>query len=241
MLLDLHTDISGAGPPLVLLAGGHMTHELCFGPYRAALDAQHTTIALELQGHGRTPDVDRVPTLVAMADDVIAAVEGLGHERVAILGYSLGAMVAVEVAVRRPDLVDKLVVLSAAFAPDGAVEIDFTSDPPDPRMPRAEDFAEMAAAYRAVAPDPDHQEAFDEKLQPTVQEHRGWTDHQIGGLSMPVLYVLGDQDFTSVEHGERVAELLPHGRLVVLPDHTHMQVGQDGVAIVSAALPFLAP
>ncbi|HEX7133140.1 MAG TPA: alpha/beta hydrolase [Iamia sp.] len=238
--LDVYREVVGEGPPLVLLPGGLLTWELNFGNIRDALAEEHTTIAIELQGHGRTADIDRAPSLAAMADDVTAVLADLGHERAAVYGFSLGAMVALELALRTPSVVERLVFGSAAYAPDGSVDLgDPEADPPNPRMPTPEDFAAMEAAYRAVAPDPDGFEAFSEKLQPTVHEYVGWPAGDIRTLETPTLVLLGDTDFVTIEHAAGMAELLPHGQLAVVPDATHMGMTRRPEQVLALIRPFL--
>jgi len=137
--LDVDREVVGDGPPLVLLPGGLLTCELTFGTTRDALAEDHTTIAVELQGHGRTADIDREPTPTAMADGVAAVLADLGHERAAFFGFSLGAMVALELAMRSPGIVERLVFASTS---DGYVDLGPPdADPPNPRMPTPEELA----------------------------------------------------------------------------------------------------
>jgi len=239
--LDVYRDVVGDGPPLVLLAGGLLTWELTFGTTRDALAEVHTTIAVELQGHGRTADIDREPTLTAMADDVAAVLADLGHERAAVFGFSLGAMVALELAMRSPSVVERLVFASTPYSPEGSVDLGPPdADPPNPRMPTPADFAEMEAAYRAVAPDPDGFAAFSEKMQPTVHELVGWSADEVRALDIPTLVLLGDTDFVSIEHAAEMVALLPHGQLAVLPGATHMDITRRGEQVLAVVRPFLA-
>jgi pimeloyl-ACP methyl ester carboxylesterase len=177
-----------------------------------------------------------------MADDVAAVLADLGHERAAVFGFSLGAMVALELAMRSPSVVERLVFASTPYAPEGYVDLGPPdADPPNPRMPTPEDFAEMESEYRAVAPDPDGFDAFSEKLQPTVSEYAGWSPDDVRGLDIPTLVLLGDTDFVSVDHAAEMVELLPHGQLAVLPGATHMDVTRRGEQVLAAIRPFLRP
>lgn len=110
--LQIHVDEHGAGKPLVLLHGGIMASE-AFGPNIAALAETRRVIALHLQGHGHTPDVDRPLRFESLADDVAATIRALGLDKADLLGYSFGGGVALQTAIRHPDVVGRLIVVSA--------------------------------------------------------------------------------------------------------------------------------
>src|SRR4051794_30801911 len=110
--VELYHEVHGTGQPLVLLHGGLASSEM-FGPVLPLLAEHHQVIAVDLQGHGRTADVDRPLDMALVADDVAALVEHLGHEQVDVVGYSFGGGVALQIAVRHPQVVRKLVMCSA--------------------------------------------------------------------------------------------------------------------------------
>lgn len=222
--LQMYYEIHGTGRPLVLLHGGALTLDLSFGRILPVLAEAHQVIAVELQGHGRTADIDRVPQLDAFAEDVVALLDQIGIDRADLFGYSLGGLVATEVAVRHPERVDRLVLAAVHFREDGYLPEIVDPRQDSPRLPTADDFAQMQAAYAAVAPDPDHFEAFLERLQPMVTGFRGWSDAQLRSITAPTLLVVGDTDFVRLEHIVAVHDLLPDARLAVLPGCTHMDV-----------------
>lgn len=112
--VHLYYEIHGSGSPLVLLHGGLASSAL-FGPVLPALAARHRVIAVDLQGHGRTADVDRPIDVRLMADDIAALIEHLALGRPDVMGYSLGGGVALQLGVRRPDLVGRLVIVATAI------------------------------------------------------------------------------------------------------------------------------
>lgn len=116
--LSLYYEIHGAGEPLILLHGGVGGVDM-FGPNLAALAEKRKVIAVELQGQGRTADIDRPLSFEAMADDIAALMNYLGIEKADLLGYSLGGGVALQTVIRHPESVRKLVILSAPFKRDG--------------------------------------------------------------------------------------------------------------------------
>src|SRR5215813_13744498 len=117
--LKMYYEVHGDGQPLVLLHGSFMTIELTYGQLIPELSKMRKVIALELQGHGRTADIDRPLTFESMADDVAELLKYLNVESADVFGYSMGGTVALQVAARPPPAVRKLVIASAVFKSDG--------------------------------------------------------------------------------------------------------------------------
>ena len=208
----------GVGPPLVLLHGGLHTIELSFGAIIPALAEHHRVIAIELQGHGRTADIDRPMTFEHLADDVVGLLDQLGIEQTDVFGFSLGGLTTYQLLVDHPGRILRAVVASADHRNDRGGE----SHPE--RLPTEADFAAMREAYAAVAPDPAHFDAFAEKAVALVHGFAGWTDDQLRAIEVPVLVLIGDTDFILVPNAAEAAELLPHGQLAVLPGTTHLDL-----------------
>lgn len=219
--LDLYFQESGSGPPLILLHGGLLTIELSFGAIIAALAERHRVVAVELQGHGRTGDIDRPLSFEDLARDVVGLLDQLGIERADVFGFSLGGLVAYQILVDHPGRIRRAVVASADHHNDRGGEAR-----PE-RLPTEADFAAMREAYAAAAPDPAHFEAFAEKLGALVHGFGGWTDDEIRAITVPVLVLIGDTDFILVPNAADAAELLPHGQLAVLPGTTHMNLTRN--------------
>jgi len=216
--IHLYYEQHGDGPPLVLLHGGVLTVELSFGVVIPTLAEHHRVIAVELQGHGRTADTDRPMTFEHFAADVVALLDHLGIERADVFGFSLGGLTAYELLVHHPGRVRRAVVASADHRNDRLGETDAE------RLPTEADFAAMRVAYTAVAPDPDHFDAFTERLGALVHGFDGWTDDDLRGIAVPVLVLIGDTDFILVPNAAEAVELLPQGQLAVLPGTTHMHM-----------------
>jgi pimeloyl-ACP methyl ester carboxylesterase len=234
--LRLYYEVHGEGRPLVLLHGGMQTIDLSFGDLIPLLAGSHQLIAVELQGHGRTADVERDPTYPAMADDVVALLDHLGLERADVLGFSLGGLVTLELGMRHPGRVDRLVVAAAHYLPEGYHDL---SDPESVRLPTPAEFAQMREAYERVAPDPGHFEAILERLNVLVHGHPGWTAAELGTIEAPVLLVIGDTDFVRIEHAAEMLELIPHAQLAVLPATRHTEVVEHSDMLVPAMERFL--
>jgi pimeloyl-ACP methyl ester carboxylesterase len=232
----------GAARPLLLLHGGLQRIEGAFGGLLPELAAGRTVIAAELQGHGRTADIDRDIDLRFLAGDVAALLGHLGVGQADVLGFSLGGHVAVQLAVSHPDRVGRLIPVSVSYAADG-----YHREITDPalqagstRMPTQDDFLAMRADYARLAPDPGHFEAFAAKTSQAVVAFTGWTAAELGGITAPVLLVFGDHDFVRLEHAVQVHGLIPGAQLAVRQGSTHLGVLQRADLMVPLVRGFLA-
>jgi pimeloyl-ACP methyl ester carboxylesterase len=243
MYYEIHGHASGV--PLLLLHGAFMTVE-GYGPLLPALAATRRVIAVEMQGHGRTADVDRPLTLEQLASDAAALLRHLGIDRADVFGYSIGAGVALQLAIRYPALVRKLVFVSgtfnnAGFNP-GVLEGIATLTP--------ELFAgtPMEADYRRLAPNPENFPALVTRIIALDSRLEEWPAETIQSLEAPTLIVIGDSDGTRPEHAVEMFRLLgggvfgdvaglPTSQLAILPGTTHVGViyRTDWLASMTAA------
>jgi len=187
MYYEVHGADDGTRRPLVLLHGGVLTVELSFAPLLPVLAEGRRVVAPELQGHGHTADTDREMTVANLASDVVALLDELGIEQADFLGFSLGGLTALEVAARHPERVGRLVLAATHYHQDGYhAEI---SDPAStsPRLPTRADFQEMADAYAAVAPHPEHFQDFLAKVSHAAHAPLPWTADDLRGLRAPAL------------------------------------------------------
>lgn len=240
--LHLYYEIHGAeGTPLVLLHGGVMTIDLTFAALIPTLAKSHRVIAVELQGHGRTADIDRDMTYAHFASDVVALLDHLGIERAHVLGHSMGGGVTLELAVHHPDRLLSVVPISASVRPDGAHPdlADPSTYATSTRMPTQQDFADMGEAYGRLSPHPERFEALPERTMTTTTGWTGWTDEQLAGITAPTLVVLGDHDFTTAAHGAVMQELIPGSQLAILPGTTHMQAPRRADLLLPMLAAFL--
>jgi pimeloyl-ACP methyl ester carboxylesterase len=227
--LNMYYEIHGLGRPLVLLHGAFMTIDM-MGPLLSGLAETRQVIAVEQQGHGRTADVDRPLTYEQMADDTAALVRHLDIDNADIVGYSMGGGIALQLAIRHPDLVRKLVLASTSFAHDGmhaaALEM-FPSITP-------ELFAgsPIEDAYLRTAPNPDDFPKLVEKMTQFDTTPYAWPEQDIRAIAAPTLIVLGDSDGIRLEHAVELFGLrgggvmgdlagLPESQLAVLPGTAH--------------------
>jgi pimeloyl-ACP methyl ester carboxylesterase len=239
--LNVYYEIHGAGRPLVLIHGGLLTIDMSFGRVLPGLAASRQAIGVELQGHGHTADTDRPLSLAGLADDIVGLLDLLDVERADLFGFSLGGLVATQLAVTRPERAGRVVLAASHFRPDG-----YHDDVRDPalfatstRMPTDEDFAGMREAYARVAPDPARFTAVSEKASYAVATFTGWSPEELGSITAATLIMVGDNDFVRVEHAAEMRQLIPGSQLAVLPGTTHMQLTQRAELVVPIVERFL--
>jgi pimeloyl-ACP methyl ester carboxylesterase len=224
--VNLYYEIHGSGRPLVLLHGGVQASEV-FGPNLAALAAKRQVIAVHLQGHGHTPDVERPLRFEDMADDVAALAAHLGLKKIDVLGYSLGGGVAQQVAIRHPDLVGRLVVVSQVFKRAGWYpEVLGAFDAMTAHAPViAQNIAQspMAKMYPEVK-----WEALLRKIGELESRDYDWTA-QLASLKARTLLVFADADAMRPEHMVEFYKLLGGGRQDAGMDGSHRPASQWAV------------
>jgi pimeloyl-ACP methyl ester carboxylesterase len=221
--LQLYYEVHGTGgTPLVLLHGGGSTIETSFGQVLPSLAKTRQVIAFEQQGHGRTADIlERPFTFEQSADDAAALLRYLRIEKADFFGFSNGGSIALQIAIRHPELVRKLVVASAMFKRDGLPPGFWES------MKHATPLsmpAELRDAYLRVAPHPEQLATFHDKSAKRMLEFKDWPSESIRSIDAPTLVLTGDADVVRPEHAVEMFRLLPHGQLAVLPDADHAAV-----------------
>src|SRR4030088_645015 len=179
--VHMYYELHGQGTPLVLLHGGMLTIDLNFAGLIPTLSRTHLVIAVEMQGHGRTADIDRAITPAALAEDIVGLLDHLDIDRAHVLGHSMGAAVALELAVNHPTRVRSIVPISGSVRPDGMHEdlTDPAKQATSTRMPTQQDFADFRDAYLRLSPHPDHFDAFLAALSSSNADLRGWSDEQL--------------------------------------------------------------
>lgn len=229
--LDMYYEIHGTGRPLVLLHGALSAIGTSFGKLLPSLTRTRQVIAVEQQAHGHTADIDRPLSIEQMADDTAALLRHLGIEKADIFGWSMGAGIALQIAIRHPDLMNKLVVASVAYNNDGlypeVLEGEETMKPEDlAGTPWQEE-------YSRIAPRPEDWPVLIEKVKRIDQEFKGLAPDDIQAIEAPTLIIIGDSDIIRPEHAVEMFRLLgggvagdlaglPRARLAVLPGTTHV-------------------
>ena len=235
--LDLYYEVYGSGDPVVLLHGGLGSIGMLL-PLLTELAAERQVIALDLQGHGRTADVDRPLRFEGMADDLATALDQLGFGPVDAIGYSLGGGVALQLAIRHPDRINRLIVISFPFRRSG-------------RYPEVSDaIAQMGSGsaqamigtplhqiYVELAPRPQDWTALHVKTRDLLVQDYDWAD-EVDAIRAPTLLVAGDADQMPPSHVAEFYDRLGGGQrdggwdgsgmssaqLAILPGVTHYDI-----------------
>lgn len=228
--LDLYYELYGSGPPLVILPGSFWTIE-AMGELVPQLATTRRVIAVELQGHGHTADIDCPLSYEAMADDVAALIAALGLERADLFGYSLGGGVALQTAIRHPEVVRKLALASTAFKRDGWYPEDLAAM--DAISAEAFAGSPIHDAYLRTSPVPEAWPIVVDKVRQLVTSDYDWTAG-VAALNTPILILVGDADGVRLahvveffgllggSHGDGDLSGLPRSSLAVLPATTHV-------------------
>jgi pimeloyl-ACP methyl ester carboxylesterase len=203
-----------SGVPLVLLHGGGSTIDSTFGRIIPFLARDRRVIAIEEQAHGRTSDRDAPVRFATSADDVAALLSELHVEQADVFGFSNGASVALQVAIRHPRAVRKLVFASSFAKKAGA-------QPQLWELIRSADFAGMPQglkdAFLKVNPDPAKLRVMHDKDLERMRHFEDVPDGDLRAMHAPTLILIGDRDVTKPEHAVELTQLLPNARLLVLP------------------------
>ena len=251
--INLYYETIGDGRPLILLHGGLGSGEM-FGPVRPALAECHQVIAVDLQGHGRTADIDRPIDVSLMADDIAALIDHLGLDKPDLVGYSLGGGVALYAAAKVPEKVGRLVVASPNLRPDDIY----------PEMRPQQGQVNAAAAelmkdtpmyqlYQRVAPRPEDFPRLLDKIGALMAQGYDHTE-VVRSLQVPTMIVAADADMAPPSHHVEIFKLLDGGlrdggwmgegrpkgghALAILPGLTHYNVFASPL-FAAATLAFL--
>src|SRR3989442_3450419 len=249
--IKLYYEIAGTGRPLVLLHGGLGAIEM-FGPNLAALAQGRQVIAVDLQGHGRTADIDRPLSVDLMADDIAALIKYLKLDGADILGYSLGGGVALQTAIRHPEVVRKLVVVSTPFRRNGFYPAILAQQGQvGPAMAEAMKQTPMYQLYASIAPRPEDWPRLLGKIGEAMKQDFDFSQ-QIAGIKATTLIVAADADIFPPSHAVELFGLLgggqrdggwdgagrPKSRLAILPGLTHYTIF-SAPALAATVIPFL--
>jgi pimeloyl-ACP methyl ester carboxylesterase len=213
--LKMYYEIHGeGGMPLLLIHGGGSTIETTFGNIIPSLASYGKVIAVELQAHGHTSDRNSEESFEQDADDVAGLLGFLKIEKADIFGFSNGGNTAMQVAIRHPEKVNKLIIASAFYRRDGFIPgffegMEHTSLE---NMP-----APLKEAYLRVAPDKSHLQVMHDKDRDRMRRVKDWTDESLKSIKSKTLLIVGDHDVVTTEHTTKMSHLIPNASLMVLP------------------------
>ena len=214
--ISMYYEVHGAGDgtPLVLLHGGGSTIESTYGEVLPLFARHRRVIALEEQAHGRTTDRDRPERFDTSADDVAALLGQLDIDKADVMGFSNGASVAMQVAIRHPALVRKLVFASSMTKKSGAHPEfwEFIGKATFADMPQP-----LKDAFLKVNPDPQKLRNMHDKDAERMRNFVETSDEDVKSVKAPTLILLGDHDVPTPEHALELTHLMPQARLMILP------------------------
>mgnify|MGYP000070031925 CR=1 FL=1 len=245
--MQMYYEVSGEGEPLVVLHGAYMNIPT-IGTIVGRLAETHKVYAIEFQGHGRTTDIDRPITYPNLADDVAVFMDRVGLEKADVFGYSMGAAAGLQLAIRHPDKVGKLVAASVAYDEKGW-QPEFRAFIPQMNVDMFVNMP-MAAEYKKLAANPDGFRDLVTKLIALEHEAMAW-EADVKKLKTPILIISGDADVATLEHSVALFRLLgggvmgdmgkplPASRLAILPATSHTAVIGQTDLLLGFIEPFL--
>lgn len=212
--LNMYYEIHGKGNPLVLIHGGGSTIGSSFGKVLPLFAEQRQVIAVELQAHGHTADRDVPSSFEQDADDVAALMEQLNIKSADIFGFSNGGQTAMQLAIRHPEKVRKLVTGAAGYKRSGYQSWlwEFMPNATLDNMPQP-----LQDAYLAINPDPAALLAMHNRDRDRMVNFKDWSDDAIRSIKAPTLVICGDRDVMIPEHALEIYHLLPNARLMIYP------------------------
>jgi len=247
--LEMYYEIHGSGQPLVLLHGNLSTISTSFGKVLPWLASTRRIIAVEQQGHGHTADIERPFSIGQWAQDTTALLRHLGIEQADFFGYSSGGAVALEITLRSPALVRKLVWAGGtSYRRDGLYPELLTAG--ETMKPEDLDGSPFQLAYERCAPHPEQWHSLVAKIADLDRAPLGWPPEVIASVKVPTLLIIGDSDIVRPEHviemfrllgGGVVGDLvgLPCSQLAVLPGTTHVTLTDRAEWLASMITGFL--
>jgi pimeloyl-ACP methyl ester carboxylesterase len=246
--LKMYYEIYGEGMPLVLLHGAFNTINLTFGQLIPELAKNRKVIAVELQGHGRTADIDRPFSFESMADDVAALLKNLKIDSADFFGYSMGGGVAWQITIRHPELVRKLIIASAVYKYEGWTAETRAILPT--LTPQMFEGTPIKTEYDRLAPDPKHWPQFVNKMKQFVTTPYDFGAEKIKAIKCPTLIITGDGDGVLPEHAVEMFRLrngkymvdfspAPKTQLAIFPGTSHIGVMMQKDWLLSMIIPFL--
>jgi pimeloyl-ACP methyl ester carboxylesterase len=212
--IKMYYEIYGQGKPLVLIHGGGSTIETTFGRVIPMLAKKYKVIAMDLQAHGRTSDREASESFEQDADDVATLLKNLNISKADFLGFSNGGTTTVQIAIRHPEIVDKIILGSALCKRNGIPEQfwDFMKQATLANMPE-----QLKEAYLKVSPNPKGLQIMHDKDAERMVNFKDIPDEQIESIKVPALIIIGDRDIIKPEHAIEMHRQIANSELAIIP------------------------
>ena len=221
--ISMYFEIHGVGKPLVLVHGGGSTMETSFSTILPMLAKDYMVIAVELQGHGHTSDRDAPESFEQDADDVAALCRTLSVDKASFLGFSNGGNTCMRIAMRHPELVDKLVIISAFYKREGMVEGFFEGM----KYATLENMPQLLKDYYLkINNDESGLVSMFTKDRERMMRFEDWGDEELRSIKAPTLFICGDRDVVRNEHTVKMSRLVPASRLAIIPGNHGSFIGE---------------
>lgn len=232
--LRMYYEIHGKGHPLVLIHGGGSTIGTTFGRVLPELSTKAMVIAVEMQSHGHTKDIDRPLSFEQDAADIAALLKELKIDKADILGFSNGGSTAMQVAIKYPDLVRKIIVCSSFYKREGIYPQvwSFIESGTLETMPK-----ELKEAYLEINPDHKALKVMHDRDRQRMLDFEDWSDASIKSIKAETLLVIGDKDVVIPEHAAQMSRLIPNCKLSVLPGSHGEFLGEITVHKTKSTMP----
>jgi pimeloyl-ACP methyl ester carboxylesterase len=221
--LKMYYELYGHGKPLVLIHGGGSTIQSNFEKVIPIFAKNRQVIAVELQAHGRTSDRDADLSFEQDADDIATLLKNLKIDKADFFGFSNGGTTTLQIAIRHPEIVDKIIVGSALAKRNGVPEWfwDFM------KQARLEDMPEqLKVAYRQVAPDTNGLQIMHDKDAKRMVNFKDIPDGQIKSINALTLIIVGDKDIITPEHAIEMHRQIVNSELAIIPGGHGEYIGE---------------
>jgi len=221
--IKMYYEIYGEGKPLVLLHGGGSTIQTSFGRVIPLFSKERQLICVELQAHGRTGDRNSGVSFEQDADDIAALLKILNIKKTDIFGFSNGGMTALEIAIRYPQICNKIVAGSVLLKRNGAFPgfWEFMNNGTFEQMPQ-----QYKDAFLQVNPDSSKLKIMYQKCADRMLQFKDYTDEQLSSIKALVLLINGDQDVATNENIVAMSKLIPNCRLAIIPGGHGAYIGE---------------
>jgi pimeloyl-ACP methyl ester carboxylesterase len=212
--IRMYYEMYGEGKPLVLIHGGGSTIQTTFAKILPMLARRYKTIAVELQAHGHTTDRDAPESFAQDADDVAALLKQLNISKASVLGFSNGGSTALQIAIRHPEIVEKIIVVAGAYKREGFIPGFFegmqyaTLD----NMPKG-----LQDAFLQINNDSTALLNMFKKDKQRMIDFKDWSDSDLQNIQAPALIINNDKDVVVCEHALKMAKVISNAELVILP------------------------
>ncbi|MGN6532156.1 MAG: alpha/beta fold hydrolase [Ginsengibacter sp.] len=221
--LKMYYEIHGTGTPLVLIHGGGSTLQTSFGRVLHDFAKTHKVIAVEMQAHGHTADIDRPLSFQQDADDIAELLKQLNIDKANIFGFSNGASTTLQFAIRHPEMTNKIIVASTFYKRAGAPDWfwEMMSKPTFEGMPQP-----YKDAFLKINPDTNALRRMYERDVARMQSFPDISDEQMKSIKAPAFIIIGDKDVTTPAHAGEMQSLISNARLAIIPGGHGEYIGE---------------